>query len=263
MRTNNQYGIDMERDIKTIQVTGITGIPLIQEGDDIAKIISDATDLMDGDIIVIATTIVGKAKGYIKKLDLIHPSEKACNIAEKTGEDPRFIQVVLDCSTDLLITFPFILSEIPCGHIGVRAGVDNSNVEKGMVILLPKDPMADATEIREKIRSFSGSTCGVIITDTCGRSFRRGQTGHALGWSGIDAIRDFRGDTDLFGRKLEITEEAVVDEIAGFANFVMGESHAGIPAVRFRGCPVWKGHDSLYFTKNEDFIRKALQNREG
>ncbi len=252
----------MQTHTKTIQVTGISGIPLIQKGDDIARIICNITEVNDQDIVVIATTIIGKAKGYTENLNSIHPSDKANQIAEKTGEDPRFIQIVLDNSTDILTTYPFILSEISCGHIGVRAGVDNSNIESGMVILLPKDPMAEAAEIREKILSYTGSDCGVIITDTCGRSFRRGQTGHALGWSGIVAIRDFRGDTDLFGRTMEITEEAVVDEIAGFANFIMGESHAGIPAVLFHGCPPWVGHNSLYFSKNEDIIRNALKNRE-
>ena len=81
------------------------------------------------------------------------------------------------------------------------------------------------------------------------RAFRRGQTGHAIGWSGVCAIRDFRGDTDLFGRVLEITEEAVIDEIAGFANLVMGESNNGVPVVLFRGIPEWSGHDEIYFTK--------------
>jgi coenzyme F420-0:L-glutamate ligase/coenzyme F420-1:gamma-L-glutamate ligase len=100
---------------------------------------------------------------------------------------------------------------------------------------------------------------GVVITDTCGRSFRRGQTGHAIGWAGMVAIRDFRGDTDLFGHVLKITEEAVVDEIAGFANYVMGESNNGVPAVVFRNCPPWKGHDNLYFNPDEDIFRKLLK----
>ncbi|HQN91426.1 MAG TPA: coenzyme F420-0:L-glutamate ligase, partial [Methanoculleus sp.] len=98
----------------------------------------------------------------------------------------------------------------------------------------------------------------VIITDTCGRAFRRGQTGIAIGWAGMTAIDDYRGDTDLFGHVLTITEEAVVDEIAAFANFVMGESHQGVPAVVFRNCRTWKGHDAVYFTPEEDIIRAAL-----
>jgi coenzyme F420-0:L-glutamate ligase / coenzyme F420-1:gamma-L-glutamate ligase len=118
--------------------------------------------------------------------------------------------------------------------------------------------MAAAAEIRDAIRRIVGKDVRVIITDTCGRSFRRGQTGIAIGWAGMTAINDYRGDTDLFGHVLQITEEAVVDEIAAFANFVMGESHQGVPAVVFRNCKAWKGHDAVYFTPEEDIIRAAL-----
>jgi len=129
----------------------------------------------------------------------------------------------------------------------------------GMVIFLPPDPMKAAKDVRDRIEQITKKKVGVIITDTCGRSFRRGQTGHAIGWSGFTAIRDFRGDTDLFGHELKITEEAVVDEIAGFANFVMGESNNGVPAVHFRNCPKWTGHDNLYFSAAEDITRRLLK----
>ena len=119
--------------------------------------------------------------------------------------------------------------------------------------------MRAAEGISMEIRQLTGKTAGVIITDTCGRSFRRGQTGNAIGWSGFPAIRDFRGDTDLFGHVLKITEEAVVDEIAGFANFVMGESNNGVPAVIFRNCPSWTGHDDLYFRDEEDITKRVLK----
>ena len=135
----------------------------------------------------------------------------------------------------------------------------DTRIENGMVIFLPPDPMAAAAEVREDIRRLTGQSIGVIITDTCGRSFRRGQTGHAIGWSGMTAIRDFRGDIDLFGHVLKITEEAVVDEIAGFANFVMGESNNGVPAVIFRNCGTWAGHDDLYFRGDEDITKRVLK----
>ena len=242
-----------------IQVIGVQGLPLIKEGDDIAALICERVPVQDGDIISIASTIHSKAKGYTKALSSFVPSERALRLAKLNGEDPRFVQAVLDASEDIIMEHPFILSELPFGHIGVRAGVDQSNIEDGMVIFLPPDPMAAASEFKNEIKKISGKHVGVIITDTCGRSFRRGQTGNAIGWSGFTAIRDFRGDTDLFGHVLKITEEAVVDEIAGFANFVMGESNNGVPAVIFRNCPAWTGHDNLYFTKEEDITRKLLK----
>lgn len=242
----------------SIQVTGITGIPLIQQGDNLAEILSLNANFEDGDIVCVASTIVSKAYGFVRALKDIEPSADAIRISQLTKEDPRFLQGILDSSKDIIIEYPFILSEVPCGHVGVRAGVDNSNIEGENIIILPPEPMKTASELREQIMSITKKDVGVIITDTCGRAFRRGQCGTAIGWAGMTAIRDFRGDHDLFGLELEITEEAVVDEIAAFSNFIMGESNAGIPAVKFSGCGKWTGHDNLYFTKEEDFIRKAI-----
>lgn len=245
--------------MEEMTVIGVRGLPIIHKGDDIPALICAKQSLQDGDILCIASTIYSKSKGYTRPLSDIRPSERAERLAKLNGEDPRFVQAVLDASEDIIMEHPFILSELNFGHIGVRAGVDQSNIEDGMVIFLPADPMEAADEVRSDIKKISGKDIGVIITDTCGRSFRRGQTGNAIGWSGMVAIRDFRGDVDLFGHVLKITEEAVVDEIAGFANFVMGESNNGVPAVIFRNCPQWTGHDSLYFTKDEDITRKLLK----
>jgi coenzyme F420-0:L-glutamate ligase/coenzyme F420-1:gamma-L-glutamate ligase len=244
---------------KPIMVFGVRGLPLIREGDDLAALICERFSLDNGDIVCIASSVYSKAAGHVLPLRDVTPGGRARRIAEKTGEDPRFIQVVLDSSEDILLEYPFVLSELPCGHVGVRAGVDQSNIEDDMVILLPPDPMKAAAGLQRGFLDRSNKTVGVIVTDTCGRSFRRGQTGHAVGWSGISAIRDFRGDFDLFGHVLKITEEAVVDEIAGFANFVMGESNNGVPAVIFRNCPPWSGHDTIYFKPDEDVFRKMLK----
>ena len=245
--------------MEQIQVMGVRGLPLIHEGDNIAAMICKTIPVHDGDILCIASTIYSKAKGYTKPLASITPSKRAERLAKLNGEDPRFVQAVLDASADIIMEHPFILSELSFGHIGVRAGVDQSNIEDGMLIFLPPDPMKAAAELQAEIRTLTAKDVGIIITDTCGRSFRRGQTGNAIGWSGFCAIRDFRGDTDLFGHVLKITEEAVVDEIAGFANFVMGESNNGVPAVIFRNCPPWTGHDNLYFTTEEDITKRVLK----
>jgi len=244
-----------------ITILPVKELPLIHAGDDLPVLIAERCALEDGDIVSIASSVYSKAKGYTRKLTDIRPTDRAHRIAKMTGEDPRFLQSILDASKDVILEYPFILSEVNGGHIGVRAGVDQSNIEDEMVILLPPDPMKAADEVRDALKKITGKTIGVIITDTCGRAFRRGQTGNAIGWSGMPAIRDFRGDTDLFGHVLKITEEAVVDEIAGIANFVMGESNNGVPAVVVRGCERWSGHNNLYFNKKEDFIRKSLCGR--
>ncbi|HOI59044.1 MULTISPECIES: coenzyme F420-0:L-glutamate ligase [unclassified Methanoculleus] len=241
-----------------IQVIGVQGLPLIQNGDDLPALICDRVAFEDGDILAVASSVYSKAKGFTLDLAAITPGADAVRIAAKTKEDPRFVQAVLDSSTDILLEYPFILSELPSGHIGVRAGVDHSNIEDGRIIILPPDPMEAAAEVRSAICRITGKDVRVLITDTCGRSFRRGQTGTAIGWAGMTAIDDYRGDTDLFGHVLAITEEAAVDEIAAFANFVMGESHQGVPAVVFRNCRTWNGHDQVYFTPEQDVIRAGL-----
>lgn len=243
----------------SIEVIPVENLPIFHKGDDLAESIASGFEFSDGDIICIASSVYSKTKGCIRQLDDIVPGEKAAEIAGICGEDPRFIQAVLDATEDLILDRPFVLSQLKCGHVGVRAGVDNSNVEDGTIIYLPPEPMESAEEMRERFKEITGKDIRVIITDTCGRSFRRGQTGVAIGWAGMTAIQDFRGDCDLFGRVLEITEEAVVDEIAAFANFIMGESDRGVPAVVFRNCGSWNGHDELYFRPEEDITRRALK----
>jgi len=243
----------------SIEVIGVEGLPIIQPGDKLAQLIAEAIRFENNDILCVASSVYSKSVGNIRHLSKVTPSEEAIRIAGLTHEDPAFVQAVLDASEEIIIDAPFILSRLTSGHIGVRAGVDHSNVEDGLIILLPEDPMAAAASLREEIHAHIGIDIRVILTDTCGRAFRRGQTGHAIGWSGMTAIRDFRGDHDLFGHELLITEEAVVDEIAGFANFIMGESNKGVPAVVFRNMEDWKGHDKLYFREKEDLIREALR----
>lgn len=214
-----------------------------------------------GDIVCVASSVYSKAKGYTRSLADIVPGERAARIAARTKEDPRFIQAVLDTSREVLLEYPFVLCELSCGHVGVRAGVDQSNIGDNRIILLPPDPMAAAADLREGFHTITGKDIRVIVTDTCGRSFWRGQTGHAVGWSGMPAIRDFRGDHDLFGHELKITEEAVVDEVAGFANFVIGESNDAVPVLVLRNCPAWTGHDTLYFSPEEDIMRTVVKDR--
>ncbi|MCX6691049.1 MAG: coenzyme F420-0:L-glutamate ligase [Methanoregula sp.] len=239
--------------MEEMTVIGVRGLPIIHKGDDIPALICTRQSLQDGDILCIASTIYSKSKGYTRPLSDIRPSERAERLSQLNGEDPRFVQAVLDASADIIMEHPLVISGLAIvGKELVLRPVDIV-IERGIITAIAENKNAS------EMKKISGKDIGVIITDTCGRSFRRGQTGNAIGWSGIPAIRDFRGDVDLFGHVLKITEEAVVDEIAGFANFVMGESNNGVPAAIFRNCPQWTGHDNLYFTKDEDITRKLLK----
>lgn len=232
----------------------IQGLPVIKEGDDIATLVQSLFELQDGDVLCLASTIVAKSEGRFRDLDSYRPGPRAMKIAEDIGKDARFVQAVLEESAEVLLEKPFLLVATRFGHIGVNAGIDQSNVGDDRILLLPEDPSASAAEISRRL----GKDCAVIITDTCGRPFRSGVAGVAVGWSGIAALRDWRGEQDMHGKVLEITLEAIVDEIASAANLLMGEAGAGTPAVVFRGLVYPRSSDSVFMPVDKDVIRPHL-----
>jgi coenzyme F420-0:L-glutamate ligase/coenzyme F420-1:gamma-L-glutamate ligase len=233
----------------------VYGLPVVKEDDDLASLIGSIFQIQEGDVVCIASTIVAKSEGRFRNLDDYHPSTRATGIAKVIGKDPRFVQAVLDESAEVLLEEPFILSVTRFGHTGVNAGIDQSNVGEDRILLLPLDPQASA----ERIRSRMGKDCAVIITDTCGRPFRCGVTGVAIGWSGIAALRDWRGVSDMHGRKLEITQEAIADEIAGISNLLMGEAGDGTPVAVIRGLKYPRSGGSLFMPEEKDVIRPYLK----
>lgn len=233
----------------------IRGIPVIKEGDDLALIVRSLFDLQDGDVLCLASTVVAKAEGRSRDLDEYSPGPRAQKIALILGKDPRFVQAVLDEAEDLLLDYPFLLVTTSFGHTCVNAGIDQSNVGGGRILLLPEDPCASAEALRRSL----GKECAVIITDTCGRPFRCGVAGVAVGWAGVAALRDWRGAKDLHGKALEITLEAIVDEIASAANLLMGEAGDGTPAVVFRGLRYPQSGGTVFMPIEKDVIRPRIK----
>lgn len=233
----------------------IRGIPVIKEGDDLAFIVRSLFGLQEGDVLCLASTVVAKAEGRSRDLDDYSPSPRAQKIAPLLGKDPRFVQAVLDEAKDILLEAPFLLVTTSFGHTCVNAGIDQSNVGGGRILLLPEDPCASAEAIRKRL----GKDCAVIITDTCGRPFRCGVAGVAVGWAGIAALRDWRGKRDIHGKALEITLEAVVDEIASAANLLMGEAGDGTPAVVFRGLRYLRSGGTVFMPEEKDVIRPRIK----
>jgi coenzyme F420-0:L-glutamate ligase/coenzyme F420-1:gamma-L-glutamate ligase len=243
----------------------VENIPLIKSGDDIGSLLSEKTKLKEHDIVVISSTIISKSEDRIISLNNVKVTEKAKNIATRNGDDPRFVQAVLDESNEILLESPFLLVYTKNGSICVNAGIDRSNVKgSDNVLLLPRDPDESARKIKDSIFNFTGKKVSVVITDTNGRAFRIGQTGAAIGIAGIKPTRDWRGTKDLFGRILEVKNEAVADEIAGFANILMGEGNGGTPIVIMRDLDLYHesyGIKELYRPEKEDVIHRALKSR--
>jgi coenzyme F420-0:L-glutamate ligase/coenzyme F420-1:gamma-L-glutamate ligase len=249
-----------------MELLSVRDVPEVHEGDDLAAMVEERFDLEPDDVLVVASTVVSKAEGRVADL-AAYPAgprarEIASRLAEITGDekDPRFAQAVLEESTELLMEAPFLLTETRFGHVGVNAGIDRSNVPNDDLLLLPKRPAESAERIREGL---SGSN-PVVVTDTSGRPFRHGQTGVAIGYAGMPASRDYRGERDRDGHELEVTVECVVDEIAAAANLVTGEAAAGTPftVVRDWSFGDLAGSDNLYRSVETDFVRQALRGWE-
>ncbi|WP_363463723.1 coenzyme F420-0:L-glutamate ligase [Halogeometricum borinquense] len=248
-----------------MELFAVPDVPEIRPGDDLAVVIRDRADLREDDVVCVASTVVSKAEGRLYDLADFPAGPRAREIASNleavTGDekDPRFAQAVLEESVELLMESPFLLTETRFGHVGVNAGIDRSNVPDNDLLLLPKRPAESAERIRAEIPADR-----VIVTDTCGRPFRHGQRGVALGWAGMSASRDWRGETDRDGRELGVTVESVVDELAAAANLVSGEGDDGTPVVVVRDFD-WGDHDGSdkHFREIEgDFVRQALRGWE-
>lgn len=233
----------------TLTLTPLPNIPLIQPGDDLAGLIlsslkqADIT-LQDGDILVLAQKIVSKVENRLVDLATITPTPAALELAEKTGKDPRLVELVLRESNEVLRTRPgSVVVEHKLGFVCANAGIDHSNVAgdgnqaEEWVLLLPENPDQSAAEIRAALESVSGKRIGVLIIDSHGRAWRLGTVGVAIGLSGLPGLVDERGWTDLFGYTLQITVVGVADELAAAASLVMGQAAEGTPVVHVRGFP--------------------------
>jgi coenzyme F420-0:L-glutamate ligase/coenzyme F420-1:gamma-L-glutamate ligase len=127
-----------------------------------------------------------------------------------------------------------VITETTHGFVCANSGVDLSNVQRGEAALLPIDSDRSARRIRDGLRARLGVTVGVIVSDTFGRTWRRGLTDVAIGVAGIAGVVDLRGAPDALGRVMQVTEVAVADELASAAELVMGKS-SGIPVAVLRG----------------------------
>ena len=203
--------------------------------------------LENGDIIVLAQKIISKNEGRLINLDDITPSQKSIDLSKQVEKDPRIIELILQESRKIIRIFNnIIIAETRHGFICANAGIDQSNVSnrKDQVLLLPINPDKSAESIRKEIYEKTRKHVAVLITDTFGRPFRMGQTNVAIGIAGIDPLKSYKGKQDMFGKILRVTEIAIVDEIAGAAELVMGKTE-GIPIAIVRNVNYSKRNSSI------------------
>ena len=228
-----------------LTITGLRGVPIVQPGDDLAAIVLAGCEetgiaLADGDVIVVAQKIVSKSEGRFVEVATVRPSERAIALAAETQKDPRFVEIVLSESRRIVRHRPnLIVAEHRLGFVMANAGIDHSNVGpddgKERVLLLPLDPDASAFALQQQLIARAKKRVAIIISDSFGRPWRRGTAGIAIGVAGLPSVIDWRGQPDLFGRKLEVTETGFADEIAAAASLVQGQAAEATPIVVVRG----------------------------
>ena len=229
-----------------LELIGLEGIGAVRAGDDLGALVAKSlaftgVPLRDGDVVAVAQKIVSKSENRYVLLEEVVPSARALELAPKCDKDPRLVEIVLRESREVLRAVPgVIVVEDNRGLVLANAGVDRSNVDvdesgRERVLLLPVDPDESAQRLRKSLSTRFGVDVGVIINDSLGRAWRMGTVGVAIGVAGLPGLLDRRGETDLQGRPLLITEVGMADELAAAASAVMGQAAEGRPVVLIRG----------------------------
>ena len=234
------------------RVIGITGVPMVQAGDDLAGQLfaaaaAQGTPLADGDVLAVTQRVVSKVEGRVVPLDNFEPSPFAIDYATRMEKDPRLVEAVLRESVRVIRQVRGVLiTETRHGFKMANAGIDGSNVGGlDLVSLLPLDPDASCRGLRDAAQERLGVEIAVVMTDTFGRPWRHGQTNVAIGIAGMLPFNDYVGQRDTDGRELRVTTIYIADEIAGASEMVMGKV-ARIPAALVRGADYQRGEGSTH-----------------
>lgn len=239
---------------------------MVQPGDDLPALVVDvlskaALAPRAGDVVVITSKIVSKAEGCTIDLRTVAPSARAKELAEVTEKDPQLVELILQESTEVVRAVPnTLLVRHRLGFMSANAAIDRSNADgsEHTALLMPLDPDASARRIKDALEDAFGGGIGVVITDTHGRPFRRGNIGVAVGIAGFEGLVDMSGARDLFGRELKATIVPLADELAAAAALVSGETSEGLPIVLVRGLtltPGDRGSEDLLFEADRDLFR--------
>jgi len=228
----------------------IKGLPIVKRGDDLGELILQAAkkqglDIEQGDVVVVAQSVVSKAEGNVVDLREVKPRKLASEIAARLEKDPREVEVILQQSSEIVRLAHVIISRTHHGFVCANAGVDHSNAGPEQVTTLPDDPDASAARIRGVVRRRLEVDVAVIVTDTQGRPFRRGCVGVALGVAGMNPLLDLRGKRDLYGKELRVTITSPADALAAAAVAVMGEANEGTPVVLVKGAMYEQGDGTV------------------
>jgi coenzyme F420-0:L-glutamate ligase/coenzyme F420-1:gamma-L-glutamate ligase len=229
-----------------LEILALDGLPEVAAGDPLGRLIADAAgpSLADDDVVAISQKVVSKAEGRVRELKSVAPSSRARELAAALGKDPRLVELALSESRRVVRAERGVLiTETVSGWICANAGIDASNAAaEGTVTLLPSDPDASARRLRAEIAEAAGRRPAVLICDSFGRPWRRGQVDVAIGGAGLVTIDDWRGRPDSRGHPLAATAIAVADQLAAAADLARDKTSL-TPAVLIRGAGRWRTDD--------------------
>ncbi|HEY7267552.1 MAG TPA: coenzyme F420-0:L-glutamate ligase [Solirubrobacterales bacterium] len=220
---------------RELRIRPLTGIAELREGDDLGGLIAQAASPGAEEIVVLSQKPVSKAEGRLRRLAEVEAGQRALEIAAQVDKDPALVELVLSESRRIVRAARGVLiTETNSGWVCANAGIDSSNLDEGVVSLLPEDGDASARRIRGEIAAASGANPAVVIADSFGRPWRVGQTDVAIGCAGIAPLADWRGRRDQRGRELAATHIALADELASAADLVR-DKDSGVPGAIVAG----------------------------
>jgi coenzyme F420-0:L-glutamate ligase / coenzyme F420-1:gamma-L-glutamate ligase len=220
---------------RELRIRPLTGIPEVQEGDALGRLIADAESPAGDEIVVVSQKAVSKAEGRVRRLSEVEPGERARDLAGRLDKDPALVELVLSESRRVVRADRGVLiTETQGGWVAANAGIDSSNLDEGLVSLLPADSDESARRIRSEIREAGGASPAIVIADSFGRPWRMGQADIAIGCAGLTALSDWRGRLDGHGRELSATVIAVADELASAADLTR-DKDSGVPGAIVSG----------------------------
>ena len=230
---------------RNIEIIPVYGLPEFKKNDDLIEILTttlkiNSETLLNGDVVIVTQKIISKIEDRAVDLNVTDFNkvleEESTQILRKRGET--------------------VIARTRHGFICANAGIDKSNIDKGYALLLPVDPNKTANTIRIKIKAEFDLDVAVIISDTFGRAWRKGQTNVAIGSSGIEPLTSYIGTTDSYGNDLMATEIAIIDELAGASELVMNKVDE-VPVAIIRGYKYKfsdKSTDEIIRSDDEDFF---------
>jgi coenzyme F420-0:L-glutamate ligase/coenzyme F420-1:gamma-L-glutamate ligase len=241
-----------------IEAIAIEDMPMVEKGHDIAQMIFERANLIEGDIVVIASKIVSKSEGRLVRGEDVKVSKRARKIANKNDFDPVHVELALREAVEVIREQGVLITETKTGLVCNFSGVDKSNAPEVEYVLLPENPDISAVRIRNRLIELTDLGLAVIISDTQGRPWRRGSINLAIGCSGINAFKFNVGKRDIHGRVLKRSTVCQIDEIAAFVEPLMGQANEGVPVVIVRGYDYATGDEmasDINRNKEEDLFR--------